>query len=418
MGSASHIFVLLMYCNETILQYKYKKFGCRKVNEEMTRKEFKAMNAEIGHWYQLLFEAITFFGTKVTPTNVFYTGLNVKLSFASFVPRFYCPFSTTISVDIANGFCDENGIILQMQPTVVSRDVCFNVEWLSVYFHERERLFFRAFDLLIVDIHFVRSGELMKHRKYLRAFTLFSGLFDGHFVSKLKGQRKAEKVLLDLIAVYGQNNNIDVEHGNNGNICIPLYIQQIFYNLIRSFGAKKKHWIIPSEFEKIGDALKSQLFRFKENGDDHKQCFIVLSPFLDAICKYGVDQLGFYEEYIWVISDDRIRELREGGPGSEIWSELEYKYKLSDSEKISFVFRMNREAIGLDTAGFGLLIKKCPDGLHSGRTSVAIDGDVDWNRNNWSLNKMKEGSFSGMFAFDDTSFETMQSLNVRIAIRF
>jgi len=265
----------------------------------------------------------------VTPSNVFFTGLNVKLSFASFAPRFLCPFSTTISVDIANGFCDENGIILQMQPTVGSLDRYFNVEWISIYFHERERLFFRSFNLLIVDIHFVRSGELMKHRKYLRAFTLFSGLFDGHFVSKLKGQRKAEKVLLDLIAVYGQNNNIDVEHGNNGNICIPLYIQQIFYNLIRSFGSKRKHWIIPSEFEKIGDALKSQLFRFKENGDDHKQCSIVLSPFLDAICKYGVDQIGFYEEYIWVISDDQIRELRGGGPGHDTDSELEYVYKLS-----------------------------------------------------------------------------------------
>merc|ERR1712217_645559 len=102
-------------------------------------------------------------------------------------------------------------------------------------------------------------------------------------MSKLKGQRKAEKGLLDLIAVYGSNNNIEVEHGNEGNICIPLYIQQIFYNLIRSFKAEY-HWIIPSEFEKIGDALKSQLYRFKENGDDDELCSIVLSPFLDAIC--------------------------------------------------------------------------------------------------------------------------------------
>merc|ERR1712130_798344 len=121
-------------------------------------------------------------------------------------------------------------------------------------------------------------------------------------------------------------------------------------------------------------------------------------------------------EYIWVIPDDQIRELKEGGPGSQIWSELEYEYKLSESEKISFVFRMNREAIGRDKAGFGLKIKKCPDGLYNGMMSVAIDGDVDWNYNNWNLNGMKEGSYSGMFAFDDTSFQTMQSLSVRVAI--
>merc|ERR550525_1723063 len=71
--SASHIFVLLMYCNETILQYKYKKFGCRKMNENQTTEEFKAMNAEIGHWSNFLFQAIMFFGTRVTSKNVFYT---------------------------------------------------------------------------------------------------------------------------------------------------------------------------------------------------------------------------------------------------------------------------------------------------------------------------------------------------------
>ena len=197
-----------------------------------------------------------------------------------------------------------------------------------------------------------------------------------------------------------------------------VLVQQIFYNLIRSFGSKRKHWIIPSEFEKIGDALKSQLFRSKENGNDHKQCSIVLSPFLDAICVDGVDQIGFYEEYIWVISDDQIRELREGGPGYIMYSELEYEYDLSDSEKISFVLGMKRAPVGINKAGFGLEIKKCPDGLYYGMMSVAIDGDVDWNKNNYELNKMKEGSYSGMFAFDDKSFQTMQSLSVRVAIRF
>merc|ERR1711951_52881 len=103
------------------------------------------------------------------------------------------------------------------------------------------------------------------------------------------------------------------------------------------------------------------------------------------------EQIGFYEEYFWVISDDQIRELREGGPGHLIYSELEYEYKLSDSEKISFVFMMDRAPIGIDKAGFGLKIKKCPYGLYQGKMSVAIDGDIDWNKNNWTLNNMKKG---------------------------
>lgn len=306
-----------------------------------------------------------------------------------------------------------------MQPTTGSGDKYVDVEWLSVYFYEKERLFAKSYNLLIMDILYVPFGdELMSHRPYLRAFTLFSGLFDGHFLPKLKGQRKAEKMLLDLIVVYGQNNNIDVGHGNDGNIYVPLYVQQIFYNLVRSFKEKRKHWIIPSEFEKIGDALKSQLFRFKENGDDDEQRSIELSPFLDSIC-YGVEHIVFLKEYIWVLTDDQIHELREGGPGYEIWSELEYEFKVSESERISFVFNLQRPLIGTNKTCFGIKVTKQvgSSSYYFGSMSVVIDGDTDWELNNWKLYNMKEEAHSTMFAFNDSSLQTLQSLTLRTAIR-
>ena len=131
--SVSHIVVLLMYCNETELQYKYKKYGTRRTNKKQTKKQCKEMNSEIGIWYRMLNEVIEFFGSRCSPKNVFFTGLNVRLSFVSFAPLFNAPFSTTTAVDVANRFCDGAGIILMLTPSTGSNDKYFDVEWLSAF---------------------------------------------------------------------------------------------------------------------------------------------------------------------------------------------------------------------------------------------------------------------------------------------
>ena len=73
--SVSHIFVLLMYCNDTKLQYTYKKFGCREMGNEQTIEELKEWNREIAHWYRLLVEMVYFYGEYVSRQQVFYTGM-------------------------------------------------------------------------------------------------------------------------------------------------------------------------------------------------------------------------------------------------------------------------------------------------------------------------------------------------------
>ena len=112
--SVSHIFVLLMYCNLTDLQYKYKKFGCRERDKDQSLEELKEMNQEIAHWHRLLDEVVLFFGDNVTPKQMFFTGLNAKLSFETFAPSFNAPFSTT-----------------GLDPSFLSKQV---LQWLSFLF--------------------------------------------------------------------------------------------------------------------------------------------------------------------------------------------------------------------------------------------------------------------------------------------
>eukprot|EP01084_Bolivina_argentea_P045065 82953_1 len=87
----SHIFVLLLYCNLTRLQNKYKSFGCKGNNFNLLKKQ----NSQIGHWYKLLFEAISIFGEIVKSNDIFYTCMDCKLLFDTFTPIFTYPFSTT-----------------------------------------------------------------------------------------------------------------------------------------------------------------------------------------------------------------------------------------------------------------------------------------------------------------------------------
>ena len=93
--SVRYIFVLLMYCNLTDLQYKYKKIGCRERDDEQTLEELIEWNKEIAIWHRHLFEVVHFFGELASPHQVYYTGLNTKLAFPSFAPVFNCPISTT-----------------------------------------------------------------------------------------------------------------------------------------------------------------------------------------------------------------------------------------------------------------------------------------------------------------------------------
>eukprot|EP01083_Nonionella_stella_P313805 1128051_1 len=114
--SISHISILMLYCNFTDLQRNYKKLGCREMNKHESIKEFIQRNQEIGHWYKLLYEVMYGYGTFVKRGDVFYTGINIPVSFNTYTPWFNCPFSTTVDWNVANRFSEGIGIIVKLEP--------------------------------------------------------------------------------------------------------------------------------------------------------------------------------------------------------------------------------------------------------------------------------------------------------------
>jgi len=177
--SVAHILCLIVYTNLTKLQYEFKKMGTRKHKKNQTLKELMKLNTEINRWYSLLFEAITFYGSETKSSDIFYTGLNIQLLFDSFTPKFNAPFSTTVDLQIANQFCSDNGLILKMQGGTGIPAEYFDVEWLSNFPNECERLFFWVRTLRIVDIHSFHQGNRYYNKTQIKALRLWSELFSG-----------------------------------------------------------------------------------------------------------------------------------------------------------------------------------------------------------------------------------------------
>merc|ERR1719295_1420548 len=134
--------------------------------------------------------------------------MSVRLLFNSFTPRFLAPVSTTTDRTVALRFSKAEGVVLELVAVAGKRNRYFNVEWLSDYEHERERLFVRATGLRIMDINIFERGDILSTEPYMRCFLLWSSLFSGHFVAKLL-KKKTQRMLLALIRNYKEHNGIN-----------------------------------------------------------------------------------------------------------------------------------------------------------------------------------------------------------------
>merc|ERR1719361_1371652 len=228
-------------------------------------------------------------------------------------------------------------------------DRYFDVEWISAYFDEKERLFAFAQNLMISDIRYFDGDHLLRNNHYLNAFRLFSSLFCGHFISPLirskkgKKEQKPWRVLVDLMTVYNATNGITKTMDNALTLRIPLYLQQLFYHLLDGFKSDKKmKYLIESEIDLLDESLKREFIvespSISEHGHNDK---LTLSPLMGTLC--SVDSIALMRKYIWVIHGKQFEEIRSGK--SEIESESQVRqYTLSNGKRVSFVIVFKRKA--------------------------------------------------------------------------
>lgn len=138
--SISHIMSILFYTNFNVLQYLFKKHGCRKLSMNETTNNVRARNILIGNWYKLFIECVTLFGEITNNKQIFYHCLIKKILFNKFQPNFNLMISTTSLLTVCyktmilsnmNNNINKDGIIIKLQQQSSVPYGFLNVSWMS-----------------------------------------------------------------------------------------------------------------------------------------------------------------------------------------------------------------------------------------------------------------------------------------------
>ena len=334
-----------------------------------------------------------------------------------------------MSIDIANGFCGGDGVILQMKPIPGAYDTCFNVEWISCFAHEKERVFALAEVLEITNIKYYARGKWRNNQPYLRAFNLFSCLFGGHYISPLlrAGNKKLQKpcnVLLDLITVYKANNNIGSQF-SGGKIetgqdvvsapSIPIYIQQLFYQLLYHFQHNQEgKYLIKSEYELLPQPLQNELLaRASNDSNDAEKSKMAtipslrLSALMKSLCCN--EEIILMSQHIWIIDEPTVKQLREAKNIKRIYSETQY-FKLSSSESVSFEIGLTVNSGRTDWCSLKVVIKETPTAV-DGRISFIID-ELGACLNNLILDTVRKGGLASKWVFKHSLLQNRPNVDI------
>jgi len=210
----------------------------------------------------------------------------------------------------------------------------FDVEWLSNFEHERERLFFEVPKgrLRIVDIKTFDNGKIYSNVPYIKVFGLWSALSSGHYLIHLS--KKTQRMLTAFIQTYNANNNIQSQ-GEIVNKSIPIFMQQMFYNLVQK---TKKMIVISAQHEKLQIMLKNELFSLANDGE-----ISAVSPFMQRI-----RDIEIMKEHAWILDAKQIETLRDGQKGKWMHSDsykqgtVQFRFGIrNNSHDEGMAFRLN-----------------------------------------------------------------------------
>eukprot|EP01084_Bolivina_argentea_P020850 38730_1 len=460
--SITNILCLTIYTNNDKLQYYFKKEGCRKKTKDEPNETAAERNKEISNWYKIFYETIRIFGTQCKPGNVFYHGLNRRLVFDSFTPEFQCPISATTSIQVASSFAGYNGIMLCLEATQSTNDVYFDVEWLSNYPNERERLFAQTIGLHIVNLY-DQSLDGQSNKAILKSFALFEQIFSSRtgeyymFTLSRESKQTTQQILQILIDNYLNNHEISdkpmdinemfsnlaaatiVEELNSlkamsdykkkkvinkeePEIQIPTYIQQLFDNLIQAKKSKQSYfYVMPEEYKMLSNDLKDKLITFSDTDSS-----FTLTPFVLSITDptypwtVNVEKIKLVNQYVWSLDEKEITNLKASRYPKYVQCKQNYIYKLENNQSISFTLRIMQSIHVDNKALFDIIINKLPSDLSSINMalSMAVD-ELQWCMNTALKYKLKEKGFWVFSVFSNDQIMGLgSSLTIRLAPRF
>ena len=138
--SLQHILCIILYCDTNELQSHFSA-TFRKQHAFESIDNLKKRHQSYYHFAKRFVEAVHCWG--IYNKGPFYCGLNQTLHLTQFHILFSAPLSTSIDVEVAINFADEDGMIMEIQnDTYYAKEQnMFDCSWISRYSEENERLF-------------------------------------------------------------------------------------------------------------------------------------------------------------------------------------------------------------------------------------------------------------------------------------
>ena len=216
-----HIHAIKIYTDEDILVTTFR-----------TSFTF-SYHDEYANWGRLLDEAVWIFGDNANNSghesrNIYFHGLKGVYPLGYFDKTFRGPLSTTIDEEIAETFATDGGMILKLEAALSYNIRCFNVEGISNYPEERERLFFGGtfsindisiFDSKFINNHYCDSLILLSHM--VNGIMSSHGFFDKINKNPYKAQQKLCVLLNNFMNHKISNDKIERYFGD----CIPKMLK-------------------------------------------------------------------------------------------------------------------------------------------------------------------------------------------------
>eukprot|EP01084_Bolivina_argentea_P064745 118030_1 len=181
----SHIYSLILYCDFTEFCTDFSStFRKNKWNEPI--QLVRERNRKYFHCSKNLREVIQYYGTdnywgrNSKESGPFYSGISFVMNIPEFSIRLNGPTSTTRHKEVAIRFATRSGMIIQLnnKERPGSREVFFNVSWLSTYPEEAERIFCGgryAIELQTIIIVETKANYL----RFFRSFYKFDKMLCG-----------------------------------------------------------------------------------------------------------------------------------------------------------------------------------------------------------------------------------------------
>eukprot|EP01084_Bolivina_argentea_P124591 220769_1 len=283
--SIRHIFAIIIYTDLSLFCKKFRSTYRRSGNGNIIER-----HRQVYYLARALFEAVEFFGTKMSNKDFVYHGLDKILYFDKFQTYFNQPVSTT-TLGIARRFSTETGIILMLKSPIKS---CNNPKYLNVStfscYVEEEKLFYGdSVQFQIADV--IEPYNSKSHQHELKLLTKFQKTVQNQEVDW-----NCSELIQSLVSLINLQQGIDKENYSP----VITYIDKYVYHYLSQQNVESK----------IISQIKTFLLKEEYDSDVFSQEFLVEQYSADkAVEFFDEPYITDYVKNFWLRENNCISTL-------------------------------------------------------------------------------------------------------------